>query len=115
MHQGRSRKHGVDCIGLLTVTLTELGYGFDDCLQYERYPDGVILPAILDAHLEPTDDPVPGDVLTFWIRKRGWIQHLAFKTDTGMIHTWYNVGRVVEHRFDERWAKRIAKTYKVPT
>lgn len=115
VHQGRTRQ-GLDCIGLIVLTASELGYGFEDYTKYEPWPDGETIPRIFGSHAGTVEEGKmqPGDVLTFWTRKRGWINHAAILSEYGIIHTMSTVGRVVENGWDPRWRKRIDRVYTYP-
>ena len=60
-------------------------------------------------------DYEPGDILVFWINERNRRpQHIALKSDYGMIHTYQDIGRVVEHVMDFRWIERFICAYRFP-
>lgn len=40
----------------------------------------------------------PGAILLFHFISRAWPQHAALVTDRGILHSYGDVGRVVEHR-----------------
>lgn len=132
-HEGRVKGEngGVDCIGLLTGVAQEHNLTDHDFHGYPRQPDGVALIRELDIALEPTNGQQGyepewdvgeygiGDVLVFWIRNVLRPKHVAivcegFARPLGLIHTWYEIGHVVEHDLDDRWLKRIAKAYRFP-
>lgn len=115
-HQGRLKTAGIDCIGLIAGVGDVLGIPFDDVQGYPASPDGKTLVKLFDGTLKPLPDLEyhVGDTLVFWITHRRFPMHAGIVTDRGIIHTHAGVGRVVEHRLDERWAKRIVKAYEAP-
>lgn len=113
-HQGRARGVGVDCIGLLVGAARDAGLPVSDVIDYARDPDGRSLIVNLRAQLDEVrfDDAQPGDVLAFWFARPYLPQHVAIKTERGMIHTYANVGRVVEHRLAGPWRKRAHSAWR---
>lgn len=106
-HQGRIKGHGVDCGGLLIGVGRELGLEVEEPPVYSMSPD----PAIFAAHFRRYAAPVPregmrpGDILHFAFA--GDPRHVGFATDLGVIHAWAKPGRVVEHRLDAVWLRRL--------
>lgn len=119
-HQGRSPGLGIDCIGLLVAVAKSLGIEHQDSTQYGRDPS----PAELRAGLEnsglvevATEDARVGDVLVFWIRRADKPKHVGILTGylkAGLIHTYADVGSVVEHVLDDFWRKRICGAWRYP-
>ncbi len=91
-----------------------LGFTVEDLRAYGRTPDGKTLTAILDKQLIPiaTEKARPGDI--YLLRFNDQPQHVAIKTDIGIIHCYAAARKVVEHRLDEIWQQRIIKAYRVP-
>lgn len=130
IHQGRRKAAGadpggVDCLGLLIGVAEELGLTAQDgrllaghdVAAYSKSPDGAALMARLDELLIPIppEDTQPGDVALFALDSVP--QHLAILSDyapgvPGMIHAFAPVRRVVEHRMDEGWQKRLVRLYR---
>lgn len=125
-HQGRHNKQGLDCGGVVVVTARNAGLAnFKDLRGYEY---GKSLPVETLAKqncLEaiPFEDSQPGDVLTFWIQRRNHTEHLAIKTENGMIHAVAEIsnsprrafdGKVVEEEITGFWKKRAMTAYKFP-
>ena len=115
-HQGRCKGVGVDCVGIITGVGTELGVPFRDFKGYGRLPDGHLLCEHLGKWMIeiPIEDRKAGDALIFRFGRRGKPRHVGIQTDTGIVHTWFTIGRVVEHRLDERWSKRIHMAFQFP-
>jgi cell wall-associated NlpC family hydrolase len=109
-HQGRT-EFGLDCLGLLVKVARDLGISKADSNDYGRMPDGRKMMRQLEEHLDITTEPEPGDILLF--RFQGEPRHLAIKTDIGMIHSYAEQKKVVEHRMDEVWQDRLVRSYKI--
>ncbi len=118
-HQGRVRGVGMDCVGLIVYVAKELGlFDYDDRANYSRIARGGVLcqemARFMPKWVSPEDAKI-GDVLVFWISDRTRRpQHMGIKTDYGLIHTYSDVGRVVEHVLDERWTRRIVRAHRYP-
>jgi len=63
-HLGRSRG-GVDCIGLVLLSLREVGVQIDDPAPYQREPQGTRLLDGIRAHAAQVARERPGDILLF--------------------------------------------------
>ena len=133
LHQGRS-KVGIDCVGLLACAATDIGYPNEvkkSLRDYERAPDSdMFMRRITDFlaplpcnRLQALDKQLrPGDVMAFWIDKRGRPRHVAVYTgknpegnDT-MIHA-YAMGPscVVEQVIDRSfWVQRLHSNWHLP-
>ncbi len=114
-HQGRLRGIGIDCVGLLVCVGRALGLMDHDNATYPRHPVSGLLVGELDRCMDaiPVESMREGDLLVFWLAPRTKLpQHVAFRTDRGIIHTYANVGKVVEHNLSEKWVKRICAVYR---
>lgn len=111
-HQGRY-SYGIDCGGLLILAAREMGIYLQDIPGYHRMPDDQELKAALDTQLIRTsrgkDNTLYGDILLMAFRKNP--QHIAIRTDKGIIHAHEDSGGVIETNLDERWKKRIRGVY----
>jgi cell wall-associated NlpC family hydrolase len=113
-HRGRSPA-GVDCIGLVVYALAPLR-DLHDRRVYSPAPDGVQLRDALVEHFgDPVTDLQPGDVVL--LRWHQHPNHVALVTDypTGglaLLHSYAQVGRVVEHRLAEPWPRRIVEGFR---
>jgi NlpC/P60 family putative phage cell wall peptidase len=118
-HQGRVKQVGCDCIGLLVGVVGELGLKDErgmsltqyDQQNYARVPDGKLFKNTLDNVLSKSIEMQAGNVLLMKFHREP--QHVAIvgadaKT---IIHCYQAAGKVVEHRLDELWRKRIVKIY----
>lgn len=123
-HQARLKRVGCDCLGLIIGVVDELGLkdkhgqplaGYDE-ITYSKEPDGVYLTQKIAALLDEvsTDQAQAGDLALFVMGDNP--QHLAILTDyenaLGMIHCYAQARRVVEHRLDDDWKKRLTKVFR---
>ncbi|GER07176.1 hypothetical protein GCM10007972_18040 [Iodidimonas muriae] len=113
-HQGRVRGVGVDCAGLVIGVARELDLMCIDVTGYGHRPDDTEMERLVRAHLTeiPLAEAGLGDVLLLLIDGRP--QHLAIRTDIGMIHAYAPARKVVEHRIDDSWASRIVAAFRFP-
>jgi cell wall-associated NlpC family hydrolase len=112
-HQGRV-KAGIDCIGLIVNAARATGRKIVDNTNYPRTPDPAQLLKYIQLNFDQLDVPEEGCIVLFWIRSSKKPQHAAILTETGgILHTWYDVGKVVETPFDDRWTKRIHSYWKL--
>lgn len=120
-HQASVRQVGCDCIGLIRGVALELGLpqgSFDDARYrgYSRVPIPGLLLQGLRTSLTPVagglDDALLGDILLFRIDDAP--QHLALKTEAGMLHAYARKRRVVEHIIDDYWHRRFVSAWRLP-
>jgi cell wall-associated NlpC family hydrolase len=112
-HQGRLKKIGVDCVGIVTETgkitgamdaVTVTGYG--------REPDPIKMRRALKLHLNPVPktEMKPGDIP--WMRSGRHGQHLGIYTERNtLIHAPID-GQVEETPLDDAWKARIIEVYR---
>jgi len=121
-HQGRlkktnAHKGGVDCIGLITCIAAELdiqsradGYIKNhDITNYTQVSYKFILRPNLDKHFIKKPVAQIGDILLFEFDKQD--QHVAIKTDIGIIHSYALARKVIEHRLDDSWLGKVKAVY----
>lgn len=119
-HQGRLKHVGVDCIGLILGVGSECGqHGFDrpEFVAYGRRPPRgkSMLTYFDDLIVARAGEPQPSDILVFWVNKETKRpQHIALYTGSTLIHTFADIGRVVEHGFSPEWREKLVKTYRFP-
>jgi len=116
-HQGRLKGIGVDCIGLLIGVGKKLGLITYDYIAYSRYPDGVTLRREISREFIEINirDVKVGDIWLYWLDKKSKApQHVGIITDYGFVHTYADVGKVVEHRLTKAWKKRIVAAFRYP-
>lgn len=102
-HQGRTR-NGLDCLGLVllaadAVKIMPLEAGRTN---YGRAPLDELL-AGLPRYCDTIEDDAPGAIVAIrWPgdRRTG---HVAICAGATLIHSYSNMGRVVEHGFRGRW------------
>ncbi len=114
--QGRLRAVGCDCLGLVIEVGRTLGLTDIDYHDYHQQPDGKTLEARCEKHMtRAAVEPQPGDVGLFWFAKRAWPQHLGIFCERdgllAVVHAHQRFGKVMEHRVDEWWGKRIVRAY----
>lgn len=112
-HQGRQPGVGLDCVGLVIWVGQSLGLTDFDILNYPRLPQGDQLREVAEqAGFVPVPQERPGDIACFRLGRNP--QHVGILTGHGLIHACQNVGRVIEHRLDEHWRRRIISIFKFP-
>jgi hypothetical protein len=133
-HQGRLPGVALDCIGLLVVVGRGLGVPLEDRDDYGPCPNPRRFVAQLAAQLDRVSgsdplslepDPGAADVARAgdWLaiffeggdgkRRRRTPQHIALRTDYGLIHTDGDIGKVTEHTFDARWRSRVHSAWRL--
>jgi hypothetical protein len=118
--QGRSREHGIDCVGLLVCVGHDIEYTEFDFLAYGSNPDGVTMERLLNEHLDPiaVEDCLPGDVLSMDFGNAP--QHCGIitkVTDRGLpywvvVHSLRDHG-VVEGRLFSRFLNSVKAAYRL--
>ena len=103
--QGRDPAHGLDCIGLVLVSLGRIGVQLHFPADYRPRRREFAIPAeaLRRAGLEPALPPrMPGDILL--LRTARTQLHLAIAQDaTSVIHAHAGLGRVVAGPLDTAW------------
>ena len=111
LHQGRTRQ-GVDCGGLLVAIGEEAGAAIIHPGTYSMSPDPDLVLGALVANCSqvPVAQARPGDVLLMSFA--GEPRHVGLLTDAGLLHAWAKPGKVVEHRMDGAWRRRIRSAWR---
>lgn len=121
LHQGRMKRVGVDCAGLVIGVARELGLVEQDfdIQGYPRTPDGVEMIAIGDRFMTrvPLRDLKPGHVVV--MRYEIDPQHVGITGDylhggLSLVHALGSVdgrGKVVEHRLADSKRATIVQVY----
>lgn len=121
-HQGRSKGHGVDCVGLLVGVGRGIGISnMDDPKGYGRDPGrsrDLIL--YLEKHFDRYDkneEPLPGDIIL--IRDLNGPTHVGIVAENKGRKTIIHADnchrrRVIEHRYGSIFSKRIVAIYRLP-
>lgn len=121
-HQGCLKGVACDCIGLVKGVGLALGLvDYDPAspeaqafASYAMMPDSKRMRQGLTTWLLPIPvaEVLPADILFMaWTREP---QHVALRTDHGLLHSYSSVGKVVEHAFDESWQRRVVAAYRYP-
>lgn len=113
LHQGRSAR-GVDCVGLVIVTLQKLG-----CLsqqfespEYGRVPKPGELRRKIEGYCKSLAAPVPGAMVGF--RFIGNETHVGIYTGENIIHAYQKRRQVIEHSFRGKWLERVTGCWALP-
>ena len=111
-HQGRILNMALDCAGVAVHVFDRVGCDTDQPAAYSRMPNNSMLEYWADRQpfLKRVDTPQAGDILL--MRFTGEPQHVAIFTGENLIHAYESIGRVVEHRLDDKWRKRIVRVYR---
>lgn len=117
-HRGRSAA-GLDCLGLVVLSMRAVGREMHDRATYGRDPVADGIRAAAFAHFGPPiplETLQPGDVVLMqWHQQPN---HVAIVTDYPMgglavIHALVPpVDRVVEHRLGDPWPRRITEAFR---
>ena len=115
-HQGRVPGAGLDCAGVVVCALQEVGYSVQDRANYGRIPAGGEFTAAVLQHCDQItiDDVTVGDLMMFAFRTEP--QHIAIVSSTEplrLIHSWNEVGKVVENDMDKTWQLRLRGCYRL--
>ena len=110
-HQGRKKGVGVDCAGLLVLTAEELGVSTGEASprNYSRFPlvGRKFYEEVCLRMLEiPVSEIVPGSAVMFWIRRPDKPQHIGLWTGAGLLHAWFEAGKVLECSYGPYWKER---------
>lgn len=117
LHQGRIKGVGVDCAGLIICVNRDVFNSSTDYTNYSPNPNPDVLLSVLSAHTEKihASDVQDGDIVLFRFAKHP--QHFAFIYFNNnlpyIIHAYSTYGKVVEHRLDEKWQRRIVGFYRL--
>lgn len=125
VHLGRSKKRGVDCLGLLCCVADLLGVSdFMPGYKYRAYtekgydvlshPDSLV--SLLEeplSRIENIEDRGLGDIEVYWIRHKMVPCHTAILTDKGHLHC-VQGKKVVEQPRSGFWDKRLVAAYRFP-
>ena len=117
-HQGRNRKEGVDCAGLLFGVSDDFGHHVEVSLGYSTMPQrAMILDPMNKQCWKPLrQEPlIPGDIGVFWGWNRAEPQHFAFiggqHGRLTVIHSYSKYMKVVEQSMNSMWMKKFHCLY----
>ncbi len=132
-HQGRVKRAGCDCIGMVLGTLHNIGaraaqkttdgaaipFTEFDRTDYSPDPNSARLKHTLDEHLTEIELEAiaPGDVLLFKVIHLP--QHVGIVGNhpsggLSLIHAYSPAGKVVEEPLAKMWLSRVIAAYRVP-
>jgi cell wall-associated NlpC family hydrolase len=123
VHQGRTKVHGLDCLGLIWAVAKDVGYDYQMRNDYTPAPHSDLLVNGVNAALvKPARQGVsklmPGDIILSWIAAPGQPQHFAMIGELfgqlSIIHAFQKVGYVTETRLVDFWAKHYVSTHNYP-
>lgn len=114
-HRGRT-SNGLDCAGLVVLCFQDLGRPVIDKKVYGREPHRDGLRQVVEKNsIEKVFSMEPGDIVLMKFVDQP--HHLGILGDyfaggLSLIHSYGEVGRVVEHRLDDVWKSRILDIYR---
>lgn len=127
VHQAHVRA-GCDCAGLIRGVMIALGLMPADVSQwpgvaqfdgYSRQPNGASFIAACRAYLTEIDpaDAQAGDAVAMRFRRDP--QHIGILVPyphggMAIVHALSSVGRVAEHRLDDRWRRLVTHAFRMP-
>lgn len=121
-HRGRDAS-GLDCAGLIVRSLQDLGYDPFQKLVYGREPHKDGLRETVETNMgAPIEGGIhvakPGDFVLMKFSREP--HHLAIIGDHPMggltvVHSYGDVGKVVEHIIDPVWKSRVISVYRFTT
>ncbi|GAB5431674.1 MAG: NlpC/P60 family protein [Epibacterium sp.] len=118
-HQGATRGAGCDCLGLIRGLWRSL-YGSEPepVPPYtrdwaERSSEERLWWAAL-RHMQPAQDPMPGQVILFRMRAGAVAKHLGLQSDSARFIHAYSGHGVVESALTPAWQRRIVARFAFP-
>jgi NlpC/P60 family putative phage cell wall peptidase len=119
-HQAAVLGAGCDCVGLIrgvgfaTGMLPRRDAEWKRFNAYGRLPNPARMTEGMRTFLiESEAGPLPGDIL--WLSWRANLpMHLAIYTGQNIIHSFSDVGRVVEHGLTGEWVERVHSVWRYP-
>lgn len=119
-HQGRDVGKGLDCAGLLTHILRELGIDHKDRTGYARMPSGGQIETALEDHVSigviyriQLSEMQLGDFVLMKFEGENASRHLGVCAGNTLIHAWAIARKVCEHDFDDMWKRRVTRAYRL--
>lgn len=121
-HQASLKGIACDCVGLVRGVYRELtGMDFDVPVNYPatwhlfKSEPWLYNECKKYASEIPIEDARCGDLLLFSFRERFVSHHIAILTNAGtIIHSYMDVGKVVETRYDEQWKGYTRHAFQYP-
>ena len=117
-HRGRSMV-GIDCIGLLVLSIQDIGGTVNDRLDYGREPHRDGLQEELISQLNQVDrQPQVNDVVVARLRRNSAPVHVGiiapYPQGLGVIHTYGDAGKVVYTRLSDKHRELITGVFEWP-
>lgn len=120
-HQASLKGVACDCVGLLRGTLGNLtGEKYIENVDYSatwhlfKKEEQLYNNMAMYTKEIPKEEMLPGDLILFGFGK-GPAHHCGIlATPTTFIHSWADIGKVVETRLDDFWTKHIRKVMRHP-
>lgn len=115
MHLQRNQRF-MDCVGLVIAVARKYNLGDYAREDYARIPDPIHMEKNLRDRLDFIDPSraKPGDI--YWISFAGTPRHVGIigdhpSGDQSLIHAYAEAKKVVEHRIDKKWQRRICGAF----
>lgn len=116
-HQGRVAGVGLDCVGVLAHIASSMGLPYEDFRAYPKLPTKNTLRTMLDAQksLVPIDrhELSAGDVMLLQLPRFKEPMQVAICAGPTMIHSYFDMRRVVEHTITPIWRARMTHAYRI--
>jgi cell wall-associated NlpC family hydrolase len=114
---GGADRNGMDCAGLVLAVAADLGFPIPASMAYSPLPD-LDLFSLLPQFCVRLGKPEVGGIVRLTVAGRP--QHMAIVADhrdggVSLIHAYMPLARVVEHRLDYRWERRIVSAWRIGT
>lgn len=110
LHQGRTLG-GIDCVGLVLVSLSEIGIIIPDMQGYRRSPNPEQFLGHIREHSLPANQPLPGTVGIF--RDGTQPCHVGIFAEMhgqpSLIHAYAGTGIVMEEPFIHDWPSKLVE------
>lgn len=118
VHAGRNREVGVDCTGLVILSLNAAGAKIPEIYDYSRFDEFVRLIRIVNEYCDKKEnatwkDLEKGDLIIF--RAKDMDNHIAIYSEEGtIIHSFSSpaVMQVVEEPLTGYWKTKIHSVYR---
>lgn len=118
-HRGRTAD-GVDCIGMVTLSMANAGmnpverFGFLDTRDYSREANPELLRQV-EQYCTRISAIVPGALVLFQFPNDSFPRHFGIYTHEGtIIHANVRMAKVVEHGYRMHWPKWTHSLWKLP-
>lgn len=117
-HQGRT-KVGVDCIGLISLSLSGAGVdlakliGIPDQRNYGRDAQPELLRMVREC-CEPVLAPIDGCLIVMKFPRERFPKHFGIYANGNIIHADARIGQVIEHGYRGIWKRCEHSLWKIP-